>query len=117
MSSKLNLAVIAAAVLFLLAACAPTVVPNGDVVKFQNPSSDLVDSGETKVLSNGTSEITLTYFRNGGWGCQDGREGDLCVQDVSGETMFFFGTDKVGTEDIKEGGKVILYGEWHEKTE
>ncbi len=116
MSSKIKWAAFAAAVLLLLlTACGPKVAPNGDVVKFQNPSSDLVDSGETKVLSDGTNEISLTHFRNGGWGCQDGREGDLCIQNVAGQIMFFFGTDKIGVEDINEGGVVILYGEWHEK--
>jgi hypothetical protein len=92
--------------LSVLVACGGGPEASGETLSFE--------VGDTKAVTNDDVVLFLTRTEDG-WTCeQNGVEGqvDLCVQDVAGEVMFFFQTDKIGVEDLQEAGTLILYGEW-----
>lgn len=98
----------AAVILFalsLLVACAGGPETNGETLNFE--------VGDTKAVTNDDVVLFLTRTESG-WTCENREEEEinLCVQNVAGETMFFFQTDKIGVEDLNSPGTLILYGEW-----
>ncbi len=99
---------VAFTIILVLAACAPTPKANGDVLNFSK--------GDVKTVTNGEVSVTFTYEGDGNWTCSYGQGDNLCVQDVAGEIMFFYGTDKIGTETINEQGEMNLFDEWREQT-
>lgn len=90
--------------LFVLVACGGPEA-NGETLSFE--------VGDTKAVTNDDVVLFLTRTESG-WTCEnrEKEEINLCVQNVAGETMFFFQTDKIGVEDLEEAGTLILYGEW-----
>ena len=79
--------------------------PNGETLSFE--------IGETKAVTNDSVVLFLTRNASG-WTCEDNGGGEvrMCVQDSTGQNLFFFHTDKIGEEDLINPGTLILYGEW-----
>lgn len=79
--------------------------PNGETLSFE--------VGETKAVTNDSVVLFLTRNTNG-WTCEDNEGGEvrMCVQNSTGQNLFFLNTDKIGEEDLANPGTLILYDEW-----